>query len=232
MDLDRDLSTSILHVGRIDEGIWELRLHRPDKRNALSIDLRDDMSTALEALAGDDGVRVVAIAGDGPAFCAGFDLGQFDEAAADPELDARLWTSSDRWHEAVRTFPLPTIASVHGAAMAGGFDLATMCDLRVAARSATFARPEVTFTMPLYAILRDLVGGALARELSFTNRRLDAEEAHRLGLVTRVADDDALAEATLALAREVAANPVEGLRATKARAIAASKQATDAELTW
>src|SRR5262249_6288805 len=150
----------------LDDAIWRLRLNRPDQRNALSTQLRDDISDALDALAGDESIRVVVITGTGPVFSAGFDLKEFDRAAEDPEFETALWASSTRWHETIRRFPLPTIASLNGPALAGGFDLATMCDLRVAARSAYLARPEVEWSMPLYSIVRDLVGGAMARELS------------------------------------------------------------------
>jgi enoyl-CoA hydratase/carnithine racemase len=107
-----------------------------------------------------------------------------------------------------------------------------MCDLRVAARSATFARPEVRFATPIYSIVRDLVGGAVARELAFTGRTLTADQARSLGLVNRVVDDDDLPAATLTLAREVAAAPRDGLRHTKAMAIAAAKVPDQASFAW
>jgi enoyl-CoA hydratase len=225
-------STDLLDVAALDDAIWQLRLNRPDQRNALSVQLRDGISDALDSLAGDESIRVVVITGTGPVFSAGFDLKEFDRAAEDAAFETALWASSTRWHETIRRFPLPTIASLNGPALAGGFDLATMCDLRIAARSAYLARPEVEWSTPLYSIVRDLVGGAMARELSFTNRRLDAEEAQRFGLVNRVVDDDRLAEATLELARQVARPPRDSLMQTKAKAIACEQVATDADLAW
>lgn len=222
----------LLRIEQLDDAVWQLRLQRPERRNALSIELRDAVSDALDELADDEAVSVVVITGSDGIFCAGFDLKQFEEAAADPDLDTALWASSHRWHTRLRTFPLPLIASVNGPALAGGFDLATMCDLRIAARSAWFARPEVEWSPALYSIVRDLVGGALARELTFTNRRLSSDEALALHLVTRVVDDTDLPAATLALAQEVARPGRDNLRRTKATAIAASKLATDAELAW
>ena len=210
-----------VRVARTREGVARLIVDRPDRRNALSIQVRDEMSDALDELAVDESLHVVVLASTGPVFCAGFDLREFE----DPDVQDRLWASSDRWHDRVRTFPLPLIASIQGPALAGGFDLATMCDLRVAARSATFGRPEVRWTTPLYGVLRDLVGGALARELSFTSRTLSAEEAHALGLVTRVVADDELGAATEALAGEVASVPREALLRTKARAVKAAETA-------
>ena len=135
-------------------------------------------------LAADDALKVVVITGAGDAFSAGFDLKEF--AVADPEFQARLWASSDRYHRTVLQFPLPTVAAVNGVALAGGFDLAVMCDLRVASDRARFAHPEITFGEVVYGPLHDLVGGAVARDLCFTGRDVGAEEALRLGLVSSV----------------------------------------------
>lgn len=209
-------------------GIARLTLDRPDQRNALSIQVRDEMSDGLDALADDEEVRVVVISSTGPAFCAGFDLAEFE----DPSVQEDLWASSDRWHERLRTFPLPLIASIQGATRAGGFDLATMCDLRIAARSATFARPELLWSVAIYSIVHDLIGGAKARELGFTHRTLSADEAHDIGLVNQVVDDGDLEEATAELAREVAALDRGSLRHTKAMAIARSKTASEAGFTF
>jgi enoyl-CoA hydratase len=217
-----------VRVTRPEEGIARLTLDRPERRNALSIRVRDEMSDALDALAGDEGVRVVIVDATGPVFCAGFDLGEFE----DPDVQDELWASSERWHETLRSFPLPLVASIQGPAFAGGFDLATMCDLRVAARRATFRRPELAWGVAIYSILADLVGGAVARELSLTQRTVDAEEALALHLVTRVVDDDELAEATLALAREVASCARPALVHTKAMAIAAAKQPESGRWGW
>jgi enoyl-CoA hydratase len=224
--------TGVLAVDRPADGVARLTLNRPERRNALSVEVRDAMSDTLDALADDDGVSVVVVTGAGSTFSAGFDLTEFDRAGEDPAFDDALWASSERWHQTLRTHALPTIASVNGPALAGGFDLATMCDLRVAGRSAWFARPELAFSPVIYNVLRDLVGGALARELSFTNRRLEAEEAQELGLVTRVVDDADLAEATLDLAREVAAVARDNLKAIKANVIAALSLAPEGELGW
>jgi enoyl-CoA hydratase/carnithine racemase len=223
-----ELSTSILDVDTVDTAIARLRLRRPDRRNALSIRLRDDMSNALDAIARDESISVVVITGTGPVFSAGFDLGEFD----DPDVQDELWASSDRWHATLRNFPLPLIAALNGPALAGGFDLAMMCDLRIAATSTYLARPEVEWSTPIYSIVRDLVGGALARELAFTNRRIEADEAMSLGLVNRVVDDDGLDAATLDLARQVCRAPRSGLMRTKSAAIAAAKVGTDAEFIW
>jgi enoyl-CoA hydratase len=119
-----------------------LTLNRPKQRNALSTALRDAISDALDELGNDQSIKSVAITGSGSVFSAGFDLKEFDRAASDPQFAGELWASSDRFHRTVLSFPLPLVAVVNGPAIAGGFDLAVMCDLRVASTTAHFAHPE------------------------------------------------------------------------------------------
>jgi enoyl-CoA hydratase len=196
-----------------------LTLNRPEKRNALSVALRDAISDALDALAADETLKCVVITGNGSVFCAGFDLSEFTKAADDAAFSKALWASSDRYHDRVLRFPLPTIAAINGPALAGGFDLAIMCDLRVAASTARFAHPERTFGDVVYGPLHDLVGGAIARELAMGGRELNAREAHTLHLVGDVVEPDALAAATDALAERVCAAPRDVLLRTKAKAL-------------
>jgi enoyl-CoA hydratase/carnithine racemase len=186
-----------------DDGVGLLTLTRPDKKNALSISVRDQMSDALDALASDERLRALVVTGAGDTFCAGFDLDEF----ADPQIVDELWASSDRWHRTVLQFPLPTIAAVNGGAYGGGFDLAVMCTLRVAGKSARFAHPEHAFSQVVYAPLHDLVGGAIARDLALTGRRIDVAEAERLGLVSRVVPASEVVTEARAVAAEIARAP-------------------------
>lgn len=197
------MSPSLVAVTTPVAGVAVLTLDRAEKRNALSIALRDEMSGALERLAAQESVRTVVVTGAGDVFSAGFDLDEF----AQPERAEELWASSDRWHRTILEFPLPTVAAVNGPAYGGGFDLAVMCDVRVAATSARFAHPEHVFSQVVYAPLHDLVGGAVARELALTGRVIEAAEAEKLGLVSRVVPQaDLLAEAR-AVASEIALAP-------------------------
>src|SRR5262249_1902496 len=122
-----------------------LTLNRPEKRNALSVALRDAISDALDDLAGDEQMKCVVFTGAGAVFSSGFDLKEFTKAADDDAFARELWASSDRYHDTVLRFPLPTIAAVNGPALAGGFDLAILCDLRIASTTARFAHPQRTF---------------------------------------------------------------------------------------
>ena len=210
---------SLVDVAAPAPGVARITINRPERRNALSIDVRDGISDALDALATDEAVKVVVITGAGDVFSAGFDLKEFDAAASDEAFAAKLWASSDRYHQTVIRFPLVTLASVNGPAIAGGFDLAVCCDLRIGSTTARFAHPERTFAEVVYGPLHDLVGGAVARELCMAGRELTAAEALDLHLLSAVIEPEALAEATLALAARVAEAPRSSLAHTKAKAL-------------
>lgn len=199
------------------DGVATLTLNRPDKKNALSIAVRDEFSDALEALAATDAVKVVVVTGAGDTFSAGFDLREFDRLDDEP-FAKTLWASSDRWHRACLEFPLPLLAAVNGPALAGGLDLAVMCDLRVAADTARFAHPEISFGDVVYGPLHDIVGGAVARDLCFTGRAVDASEALRLHLVSAVVPAADLAAEAGRFAAQIARAPRDVLLRTKAKA--------------
>lgn len=201
-------------------GVVRLILNRPARKNALSTELRDRVSDALDQLAADPATKVVILTGAGSAFSAGFDLAEFAEASNDEAVRARLWASSDRYHLALLGFQLPIIAAVNGPAFGGGFDTAVLCDIRLAGRGARFGHPEAAFGDVVYGPLHDLVGGAVARDLCLTGRLIDAGEALRLNLVAAVADDEALAEAALQMAVGIARAPRPVLMRSKAKFIA------------
>jgi enoyl-CoA hydratase/carnithine racemase len=200
------------------DGVATLTLNRPEKKNALSIAVRDEFSDALEALTRDDATKVIVVTGAGDTFSAGFDLREFDRLD-DEGFATTLWASSDRWHRACLEFPLPMLAAVNGPALAGGLDLAVMCDVRVASDTARFAHPEITFGDVVYGPLHDIVGGAVARDLCFTGRAVDAREALRLHLVSAVVPAADLPAETGRFAAQIARAPRDVLLRTKAKAI-------------
>ena len=210
---------ALLEQARPADGVALLTLNRPDRRNALSTALREEGCRLLAGLADDDSVRALVVTGAGTVFSAGFDLREFEQAAGDEAFGMRLWASSDEWHRRWVEFPVPTVAAVNGAAIAGGFDVAVMCDLRVVAESASFGHPEISFGDVVYGPLHDLVGGAVARDLCFTGRRIDAAEAERLGLVTVLVPDSQVLDEALGLAAGIASAPREVLVRTKAKAV-------------
>lgn len=204
----------LIRIDPVVDGVATITLGRPEKKNALSIALRDEVSDAVDALVRDEAVKVLVITGAGAVFSAGFDLGEFRQLG-DPEHAKRLWDSSDRFHHTLLACPVPTIAAVNGPALAGGFDLAILCDLRIASATASFAHPEVTFGDVVYGPLHDLVGGAVARELVLTGRSVDAAEALALHLVSAVVPPEALGAEVARVAAQLTRVPRELLLRTK-----------------
>ena len=200
-----------------DGAVARLTLERPETRNALSRAMADALEGALARLARADEVRAVVVAGRGRAFCAGADISEMPTLSpAEAEALAARW---QRIMDAFAALPQVTIAAVQGHALGGGLMLAIAQDLRVAEASARFGLPEVTLGFnPGYGIARllDIAGGAHGRDLMLTARTVDATEAHRIGLVTRVVPDGTLDAAADEMARDVARSPRGGLAASKA----------------
>lgn len=186
------------------DGVRLLTLNRPEAKNALSIRVRREISAALAQLGADSEVRALVITGAGSAFCAGFDLKEFGQ----PELARELFETSAQYHRDLWRFAKPTLAAVNGAALGGGFDLATLCDVRIGSSSAVFGHPEIKFgAPPLFTPLRWIVGSGRARELCLTGRRIPADEAARIGLLSEVVAPEALLSRALAIARQILEAP-------------------------
>jgi enoyl-CoA hydratase/carnithine racemase len=201
----------------IEGMIARLTLDRPQALNALNRAVAEALESALRQLERSRTVGVVIVSGRGRAFCAGNDITEM------PSLGpAEARALSRRWQKIMDRFarlPQVTIAAVRGYALGGGCMLAAAQDLRVAEASARFGLPEVTLGFnPSYGIARilDVVGGGPARDLLLTGRPVDAAEALRMGLVTRVVPDGELENATNELAAGLAQHPRGGLAATKA----------------
>lgn len=207
--------------------ICTLTLNRAEKRNALSGEMMECLGAAITAASEDSDLRVVVLRGAGPAFCAGLDLGELARPQSLGSLDSRLLKEV---LEPLEACPTPTIAMVHGDAMAAGCQLALHCDLRVAAADARFAMPVarlgIAAPYPLTLKLVESVGAAATKELLFTGEIIDTERALRLGLVNRVVPFAALEEATNALAATIAANAPLAVRAMKQYARRASHALT------
>jgi enoyl-CoA hydratase/carnithine racemase len=190
-------------------------LQRPEKRNALSIDLRVELSEAFGRMGEDEGVGCIVLTGAGPAFCSGMDVTQF---GGDREHRRRLVETSTAAFEAVGSCPRPVVAAVNGPALAGGFALALLCDLRIAAEPATFGFPELPRGIaPSYASTRAAMGPGLAAEITLTGRVFDAAEAMRLGIVNEVVPEGEAVERSLQLAAGIAAAPRQATLETKRR---------------
>jgi enoyl-CoA hydratase len=195
---------------------WGVRLtlNRPSKLNAISTELRDALTDAIAEASADDGVRVIAIAGAGRAFCAGYDLSEAapanawdwrDVLARDVEATLAVWSC-----------PKPVIAQVHGYALAGGLELAMACDMIVAADDAQLGEPEIRFgSAPVTLLMPFLIGQKRTRELLMTGDLITAAEAERIGLINRVVPSDGLAAAVDSLAEKLARVPPDVMAPTK-----------------
>jgi enoyl-CoA hydratase/carnithine racemase len=191
-------------------------LQRPEKRNALSIELRIELAEAFGRLSDGANVGCIVLTGAGPAFCSGMDVTQF---GGDREHKRRLVETSALAFEAVGRCTRPVVAAVNGPALAGGFALALLCDLRIASERATFGYPELPRGIPpSYAAARAVLPATVAQDLCLTGRIIDAEEALRLGVVREVASGDPV-EAGLALGQRVAGLPRDAVLETKRRTL-------------
>lgn len=211
----------------VTAGVADVRMVRVDKMNALDDAMFQALIDTGEALKQRNDVRAVVLSGEGRAFCAGLDMGNFAKMASGERRGGdglvntqRTPGGSNRAQHAVmvwRELPQPVIAAVHGVAFGGGFQLALGADMRFVTPDVRMAVLEIKWglvpDMAGIAILRGLTRDDVARELTYTGRIFDGEEAHRLGIATRVCADPR-AEA-LALAAEIAGKSPSAIRAGK-----------------
>jgi enoyl-CoA hydratase/carnithine racemase len=201
----RTADTPVL-LRRDEDGIATLTLNRPGARNALSAELMARLQGALEAIDDDAAIRVVVIAGAGPAFCAGHDLREIRANPGRAHYEA-VFAQCSRLMQTIVRLRKPVIARVHGIATAAGCQLVATCDLAVAADTARFATPGVNIGLfcstPMVALSR-VVGRKAAMEMLLTGDLVGADEARALGLVNRVVTAADLEAETMRLAREIA----------------------------
>lgn len=209
----------------VADGIATLTLNRPERRNALNTAMLDELHRRFDELERDARVRVVVIRGAGTAFCSGRDLEEMSRRQRD-ELEPEADVISV--FQQIEASSRPTIAMVHGAAYAGGCELALHCDFRVAADVARFAMPLARLGLVVpFALgqkLVEIIGPAQTRQLLFTGRPIDGRRAHEIGMVHQVAPAAEVESVTHALARSIADNAplsLAGMKAVVQRAVAA-----------
>ncbi len=204
----------------LEDGVADVRFNRAEKLNALDGAQIEAIAGAIDTVGQMPGLRAVVLSGAGRGFCAGIDLEHLASAAAPDGLMARTHGIANVFQHIAygwRTLPVPVIAAVHGFAFGGGFQIMLGADIRIAAPDAQFAMMEARWglvpDMGGIALLRGLVRDDVAREITYTARKLSGTEAAALGLVTRLADDP-LAEA-LKLAQKIAQSSPDAIRAAK-----------------
>jgi len=205
----------------IDEGagIARITLDRPERRNALDRALIEEVKDSLALAQADERVRVIAIAGSGPDFCAGADLLELQEAVeAGPEASLAEAQALGDLFLLIRRLEKPVVALVHGRALAGGAGLATACDLVLAEADARFGYPEVRLGFVpamVMAILRRSVGEKRAFELVALGDSIDAETAFRYGLVNRVFPSETFGQEATAFVETLASRSASALALSK-----------------
>ncbi len=211
-----------------------ITLNRPERRNAMTTEMQMELIAAMEAATTSD-ARVLVFTGAGDAFCSGLDLSELQEiqnkSAAEYRIDAERIA---RLFLTLYELPLPTIAAVHGPAIAGGTGLATICDFTIATPAAKFGFTEVRIGFVpaiVSAFLALQVGDKRCRDLLLTGRFFSAEEALGIGLVTKVVPPDELADHVETLARNLLANSPQSLAATKRLMAAQNRPWLDAAIT-
>lgn len=215
------------------QNIATITLNRPDKRNAISYELIDDLIAALKQ-ATSSAAQIVILTGAGKAFCSGMDLDNLKQLTG--RTHEQNLRDSETMASLFRTLydcPKPTIAAVNGAAIAGGTGLATLCDFTLAVPEAKFGYTEVRIgfvpgIVSSYLIAN--VGEKRARDLLLTGRLFDADEAYKLGLVTEIVGADQLMPRALQLAAQLMENSPASLRTTKALLSSYTKEQLDRQL--
>ncbi|HEY1282758.1 MAG TPA: crotonase/enoyl-CoA hydratase family protein [Acidimicrobiales bacterium] len=211
---------------KVDGGVADVRLNRPDKINALDPAMFEALVETGDALKKDPSVRAVVLSGEGRGFCAGLDFGSFQQMADSSkrtgvaDLTKREGGIANRGQQAAYVWfemPAPVIAAVHGACLGGGFQIAMACDIRIVAPDVKMSVLEVRWglspDMTGTQLMPRVVGLDVAKELTFTGRMVEGDEAVRIGLATRVSDaplDDALV-----LAHEIAGKSPQAVRGAK-----------------
>jgi enoyl-CoA hydratase/carnithine racemase len=211
------------------EGVLVATLNRPDRLNAMTNEMFDELEQLALANRFSD-LRALIITGAGRAFCAGFDLDDADRLSSlSPMGMLTQQERAARALSALRGLPMPVIAAVNGPATGGGLALALAADIRIGSTGARFNAAFVRIGLSAGDLgtswlLPRLIGPARAAEFAYTGRFIEAEEAERIGLLNRVVEPDELLDATLELAGQIAANSPGGVQLSK-RALQANMEA-------
>jgi len=206
------MNFSTIQVDYPAEKIAVITMNRPEKKNAISIAMRKEISSCLKMWHGSDDVGAVIITGAGGTFSAGFDLSEFKE----PDLHDEVFSTSSQYHRDLWNFPKPVIAAAGKHSLAGGLDLLTLCDIRICTENSVFGHPEVKFgAPPLFTPLKWIIGNGMARDLCLTGRFINAADALRMGLVSEIVSADRLLARAVEIAKVILEAPAVTLAVTK-----------------
>ena len=231
-------------IAKKQDGVGWMTLNNPERHNAISLEMWDAALEIMADFAADPTIRVMVLTGAGSkAFASGADISKFKDERQEADALAHYQATTQRAYAALQAMPIPTIAMVRGYCIGGGTAVAVCCDIRICNDSAKFGVPAAKLGLG-YGLRRakplvDLVGPAYAKEMFFTGRHFDAQEALRMGLVNRVVTDDALEATVQDMARTIAENAPLTVRCAKTvvgellkdaqqRDVAAAERAVDA----
>jgi len=219
MDGDISLKTDKIKA-RKEAGIGWVVFNNPEKHNALGLEMSEAATEALDSFAGDPDVRVVVLTGaGGKAFVSGADISEFEKTRSNAAQAERYSERSGGLYGAIRDMDKPTIAMIQGYCMGGGLALAAACDLRFAGEGSQFAIPaaklSIAYRPDFVGWVTDLVGPSRAKDILFSARRLQADEALQIGLVNRVVPAGELEKMTKEYCAVVAGNAPLSIRASK-----------------
>lgn len=198
-------------IARKEGRVGYIIFNNPERHNAMSLDMWESTADILADYRKDSDVRVVVLTGAGTkAFISGADISRFGSERSSEDAVARYNAATERAYAGVHDFPKPTIAMIRGYCIGGGLGLATSCDMRIAADNARFAVPAAKlglgYDYPGLKRLMDIVGASFAKEIFFTARQFDAEEARIMGLVNRVVPEAQLEDFVRGYADTIAGN--------------------------
>jgi len=229
----QDAERKWISVDRKQDGVVTILLDRPEKKNAINYAMWRRLADTVGDLSADTGLRALILGANGPDFCAGADISEFDTMRGEPGRARTYEAANSAAFAALRNAPFPTIAAISGVCYGGGFGLAAACDLRIASTEARFAVPAARLGLayPVDAMgdIVHAVGAQIARYLTLTGASLGAAQALDAGFLLEVVATDPLDRADQ-LASTIAANAPLSIRASKASIAAVlSGRAEDAE---
>jgi len=207
-------------LAHVEGATSHIIFNNPERYNAVSLEMWDAVELALAKFAEDDNIRVLILSGaGGKAFVSGADISKFEKERGSKEATEHYNARISVVYESIENYPKPTIAMIDGHCLGGGLNLAACTDFRIASTKSRFAMPAARLALgyPFDAIRRlvNAVGVATAKQMMFTAKSIDAENALRLGLVQEVVGEDVLAERVKELADSIAGNAPLTIRAMK-----------------
>lgn len=207
-------------LSRTEDRIAEITLNRPEKKNAITHEMWRELRDLVTDFGSGGDVRTIVISGQGRDFCAGADIAEFENVRSGADTASEYEADNNNAFSAIRNCPVPVIAAIRGICYGGGFGIAAAADLRIATPDSSFAVPAarlgLAYPAQAMADIVDSVGPQMAKYLTFTAKRIDAQQAQRAGFLYEIVDDEMLDQHVRSIAETIAANAPLSVEASKA----------------